>query len=297
MDKRMNLDCKTKVIVNADDFGMSEEITDIILGFFYPSGIVTSTSILANSNHLSKIKYIVDSNPQISFGIHLNITEGPCLTNNEIFAKYHMIDNEGCFNKSICKSIEYQCCTEELLDAIYCEWKMQMDTLLNAGIHPDHIDGHHHCHTWYGLSKVAIRIANEYHIRLMRNVSSYKQITLKDVFIQNLASLLSTNGLNIRRFRDTVFYRCIIIKMLDSYQCHFDFERLIKENNICTTDLFCDYNAYCIFENDSNKKTVELMCHPGHHACIQQTQMVRDDSYSLNYSINKMLVNYKSILL
>lgn len=285
-----------KVIVNADDFGISEKVTTEITDLFYPKGIVTSTTIMANSNHLTRVKEMVDANPQISFGIHLNITEGPSLTKSEIFAKYHLIDADGNFVRHFCRDLENQKCSKELLEAVYDEWKLQMNTLIEVGIIPDHIDGHHHCHTWYGLSEIAVRIAKMYNVRLIRNITTHGVPSIKDKIIATISSSLYNLGVNFCNLRGKQLASNSIATMFDVYQNRNVFNKLLHDNDMRTTDLFCNYESYELFLGCDDYAKIELMCHPGHPRLVQHTNKLKSDSYNLLKSELIHLINYKELL-
>src|SRR3972149_7215211 len=82
------------LIVNADDFGMSTEITDGIIQS-HIKGIVTSTSLMANMPDAPRAVTIDKDLPELTTGIHLNITEGaPILPPNEVQS---LVDSTGNF--------------------------------------------------------------------------------------------------------------------------------------------------------------------------------------------------------
>ncbi len=74
-----------KLIVNADDFGISPGISHGIL-YAIRKGIVTSTSILLNRNHLSHTQKLVQQNSDINWGIHIQV-EDKNITAESIVAK------------------------------------------------------------------------------------------------------------------------------------------------------------------------------------------------------------------
>src|SRR4030066_295788 len=81
---------KKMLIVNADDFGMSEEISDGIITA-HLEGIVTSTSLMVNMPDAKRAVRLAQQTPSLDVGMHLNMTEGhpvlppekvPTLVNN-----------------------------------------------------------------------------------------------------------------------------------------------------------------------------------------------------------------------
>ena len=63
-----------KIIINADDFGMSLNVNDAILDLLAREKISSST-ILANGPFVEQACAQIHRFPQCSFGVHLNVTE------------------------------------------------------------------------------------------------------------------------------------------------------------------------------------------------------------------------------
>jgi predicted glycoside hydrolase/deacetylase ChbG (UPF0249 family) len=59
----------TKIIINADDFGYNNIIN------YIKNGLITSTSILVNGESFEEAINYAITNKNISYGIHLNLTE------------------------------------------------------------------------------------------------------------------------------------------------------------------------------------------------------------------------------
>src|SRR5690242_13644670 len=82
------------LIVNADDFGLSRRISDAIL-FAHRSGIVTSSSIMANQPASEYALGLLRKEPSLGIGIHLNLTAGrPVLPASQVAS---LVDANGNF--------------------------------------------------------------------------------------------------------------------------------------------------------------------------------------------------------
>src|SRR5690348_12321713 len=66
---------KSILIVNADDFGMTEGHNNAILDA-HRSGIVTSSSLLANGYAFDHAVALAKQTPTLGIGVHLTLTEG-----------------------------------------------------------------------------------------------------------------------------------------------------------------------------------------------------------------------------
>lgn len=63
------------VIINADDFGLSEGINKGIVKAFR-DGLLTSTSLMVNMPGFEDAISLIRENPDLSLGIHINIIRG-----------------------------------------------------------------------------------------------------------------------------------------------------------------------------------------------------------------------------
>ena len=88
-----------KLIVNADDFGLTDGVTYGILDAMN-NGIVTSTTMMVNTPGTAKAATIARENPELAVGLHINIslgcplTDGFSLTENGTFLKPSVIGGD-----------------------------------------------------------------------------------------------------------------------------------------------------------------------------------------------------------
>ena len=84
------------IIINADDFGLSKGVNKGIYQLFMQR-VVTSTSMLANLPGFHQAAEMAKANPELSVGIHLNLTYGkPLLARQEVKT---LVDSAGNFLK------------------------------------------------------------------------------------------------------------------------------------------------------------------------------------------------------
>ena len=84
-----------KLVINADDFGISKE-TNLAIKQGFESGIITSTSLIINLEaYEHAINEILPTIQGIDVGFHFNIIEGKSLTNQPL-----LCDKNGFFNNS-----------------------------------------------------------------------------------------------------------------------------------------------------------------------------------------------------
>ncbi|MGX8833428.1 chitin disaccharide deacetylase [Amedibacillus sp. YH-ame6] len=140
------------LIVNADDFGLSEAVNYGILRAF-KEGIVTSTTIMANMPGYEHAIQLAKENPGLHIGVHLTLTTYKPLLKN----RKHIVMENGYFHdKNKIDEID----TEEA----YEELKAQIEKVLESGIEIDHLDSHHHVHAQRVLKDVMERLSKEYQL-------------------------------------------------------------------------------------------------------------------------------------
>lgn len=152
----------SELIVHADDFGETEQIT---LGICecIDAGIVTSTSIMANMPAtdfaLSRARAIGE---RASFGVHLTLCEGrpltaaPCMTNPAGF----FVSKRQLFLRSI---------TGRLNEGeVEAEIEAQVSRIGAGGVRISHLDGHKHLHQLPVVCRAVAKVARRRGIERVR---------------------------------------------------------------------------------------------------------------------------------
>jgi len=181
-----------KLIINADDFGLSKSITDgIIVGIL--GGYITSTTIMSNMDYAEyAIKQAIKNNISC-IGLHINLTVGRPIIKNS-----NLTDSNGIFlyNKN---QIENEKLTYE---DVYNEINAQIEKIKEYGndkIKIDHLDFHHHLLSNDIIKKAALDIAKDLNIPVRnQNITNYKcpdilyrDFTINNVNIDNLKQMIS----------------------------------------------------------------------------------------------------------
>lgn len=154
-----------KVIINADDLGMSDEVNEAIFGLM-TKGLVTSATILANGPCVNGALEEGKRFPSCSFGVHLNLTEFCPLSKNESLKE--LLTDEGSFSGILEMAPQRVKKTKALWCAIADEWCHQVEFVMRAGIHISHLDSHQHVHTIPFVFPVLKFIQHKYGIRKVR---------------------------------------------------------------------------------------------------------------------------------
>lgn len=138
------------MIINADDFGLSEAVNYGILKA-YREGVVTSTTIMANMPGFDHAITLLKQHPGLSVGVHLTLTAYKPIVKTQT----SLVDSDGYFcNKSEIDKVN--------IEEAYTELKAQIEKVKQQGIAIDHFDSHHHIHTVPTLQPVMERLYQEY---------------------------------------------------------------------------------------------------------------------------------------
>jgi predicted glycoside hydrolase/deacetylase ChbG (UPF0249 family) len=135
-----------RLIVNADDFGFTEDVNRGIV-VAHQRGILTATTIMATGGAFDDAVRLARDNPSLDVGVHLVLVgaEGFPPTVSKLVAAIAL------------KRI-----------AIYDELARQVGRVLDAGLEPTHLDTHKHTHLFPPVLDAVARISEEFGVRWVR---------------------------------------------------------------------------------------------------------------------------------
>jgi predicted glycoside hydrolase/deacetylase ChbG (UPF0249 family) len=144
-----------RVIINADDFGLTEGVCRGIVRAIQAGGVTATTAMVCAPGAVERLRRWA---PEVRghIGAHLQLTSGaPVLPPNCVPS---LVDDNGRF-PSTRKVVSFPR-TEEIL----AEWRAQIRSLLAIGIEPTHLDSHHHIHRLPAAFPAFWEVAREYRI-------------------------------------------------------------------------------------------------------------------------------------
>jgi predicted glycoside hydrolase/deacetylase ChbG (UPF0249 family) len=153
---------RRRLIVNADDFGFTEGVTEGILQCMC-EGIVTSTTVMANMPFASEsIRRLLAVGCR-SVGIHLNLTSGSAIRTrsrrltspNGTFLGAGVLWRDGMLQRLPVEEIEQ-------------ELAAQIVTIRSMGIEVSHVDSHHHIHVLPQIAPVVAKLCNRFMVPAVR---------------------------------------------------------------------------------------------------------------------------------
>ncbi len=151
-----------KIIINADDLGMSTKVNDAVFALMAARRI-TSATLLANGAEVEDAVQRTRALPHCSFGAHLNLSQFRPLTSHP--GLQPILDSDGCFAGNRLREIKI---SSSLREGIFCELSAQVERLLGLGVRLSHFDSHHHMHTVPGIFPVVKQLQKRFGIRKVR---------------------------------------------------------------------------------------------------------------------------------
>ena len=235
----MSSECSTReIIVNADDFGLTEGINRGII-YGYQNGIVTRASIMASGSAFNHAISLSKDNPGLPIGIHLTlVAERPVSPTDKIRS---LIGSNGLFFKDYKTFLVKYFKHKIKLEEIHIEIEAQMEMLQNRGLRINHIDSHQHLHMLPGIFELVFTAAKKLGIEKIR--------------------LLRANGLRLKSMRElalTLMQKACLrkierkgIKFIPNYWG-------MSRNSVLKEE------ALLSFINKIIPGVTEIVCHPGY---------------------------------
>lgn len=188
------------LIINADDFGLSERVNLGILEAF-KKGLCSSATLMPNMPGFEQACQLIHENHLLShIGVHLVFTDGAPLT-EEIKHCRTFCDSEGrlCF-----KPDSFFPWMDNSQKAVLArEVRAQIRRLRQSGIPITHLDSHYNLHTIWPVAGILIAIAKEERIPFMRIKSNLDFYALEMRF--KIYTLLFNNRLWAMKLSRTRF--------------------------------------------------------------------------------------------
>ena len=130
-----------RLVVNADDFGMSQSISRGVLRA-HRDGIVTSTSLLGNCADIDGARALLAEAPSLGVGVHLALVQGTPVADPA--AVRSLLGPDGRFRPSGADFIAAWTKRNIVSEEVEREFDAQVARVRAAGITIDHLDTHHH---------------------------------------------------------------------------------------------------------------------------------------------------------
>lgn len=249
-----------KLIITADDFGISRDINSGII-YCYTRGAITDISLLSVGDAFEDAVNLARKGKITRLGVHLALTGGfkPLSLNRDVKT---LTGKEGSFPDSYLLFLMRYLLRRVNSDEIYIEFKNQIARAKKTGFKVTHIDSHHHIHIVPGILEIVLRIMREENIAHVRfpyeNAKLITKLRNPAAWMRNL--LLSTMCRISKRILQSSTAR-----HNDYFIGHMDAMKLNKKRLIALLGTVRD-------------GLTELGCHPGYATPASLAKYPKDKS-------------------
>jgi predicted glycoside hydrolase/deacetylase ChbG (UPF0249 family) len=241
----------SRLIINADDFGLTPGVNRSILELHH-AGVLTSATLMATGTAFDDAAAIARATPSLGVGCHIVLTDGVPASDPTSIPSL-LAPGGNCFRASLIDFVGALLRGRIRQEEIEREAIAQIQRLQQAGIRITHVDTHKHTHLFPGVARPLLRALEKTSIFAIRN-------PFEPQFTQNLAHA----GLK----------RHLQINLLNRLKPYFQRHSQITHSLVTTTDGTVGVSATGnlnrltlaqILAALPAEGTFELVCHPGYN--------------------------------
>ena len=239
-----------RLIVTADDFGLSKKVNEGILEAFH-KGVVRNTTLMVNYSDVEASVESLERIKDLDVGIHLNLTSGPPVLSPDLVPS--LVDRHGEF-LGLGPFLLRVAVGRIRWSEVRKEWEAQIERGIKMGCHFSSITSHQHIHMLPPLASLSALLAQRYEIPAVR-LSRY-------------------------HLSNTFWPPCV--KSLAINPCAAVARRLLNRGRVCSNDYVIEIPPAPVemalerFRRNLQRLSAglyELVCHPGY---VDSTLKERD---------------------
>ncbi|MFC2081017.1 carbohydrate deacetylase [Bacteroidota bacterium] len=165
------VDTDRRVIITADDYGVSESINEGVL-FAARQGCISNISAFTNfPQSILGLKEIASEFPDLGIGVHLNINAGQPVSDPDLIPS--LVNDNGNFYDVEEFLIHLKKISKE---EVFAEFQAQINVLINNGIRLDHISSHYGvCSLYPPYFEMRNKLALEYDVPVRSPVTGSRK--------------------------------------------------------------------------------------------------------------------------
>ncbi len=155
---------KRSLLINADDFGYNDDVTDTTIELLERGAIRSATIMVGMPASRRAMAYARAQGRRFSFGLHFNIVDG---MRPRSAAPASLVDASGGFRMSPAQrrsAASFRLARRDL----EAELEAQLAELRGAGVDVSHIDSHGHLHKFPGVALALRRVMRRHRVRHVR---------------------------------------------------------------------------------------------------------------------------------
>jgi chitin disaccharide deacetylase len=261
-----------RLIVNADDFGLTEGVNRGIVEA-HSGGIVTSSTLMANASALDDAIQLAASNPNLSLGCHVVLVDGTPVLDSSRVSTLVNHQRQGQFEEGIAGFAVRALRGRIDADQVEAEVTAQIRKLQSAGVQVSHLDTHKHTHIFPQVLRPILRAGGACGVRAIRN--PFGRVAFSQ--IANRPGLWKRYGQ---------------VKMLNAWSEAF--ARTVADAGMSTPDGSLgivatgamDERLLRLILENLPEGTWELVCHPGYNdAALQRVRTRLRDSRAVELQL------------
>jgi len=156
---------RRRLIVNADDFGLSHSVNEAIIRA-HREGMVTTASLMVNEPGYDEAVKLAKENPQLGVGLHLTLLKGHSALSPEKIPG--LVTARGEFSdRPVGTGFRYFF-NRSLHEPLRAEMHAQFAKFHATGLPLDHVNGHLHLHLHPTVFRILMEDADKLGIRHLR---------------------------------------------------------------------------------------------------------------------------------
>jgi predicted glycoside hydrolase/deacetylase ChbG (UPF0249 family) len=241
----------TRLIINADDFGLTEGVNRAIREL-HQARVLTSATLMATGPAFDDAVSIALSNPSLGVGCHIVLTDGTPVSDPKSIPTLLGADGKS-FRPSLFDFVQALLRGALRKEDMEREALAQIQKLQHAGILVTHLDTHKHTHLFPAVSQPLLDLAERLSIRAIRNP------------FEQAWSLALGHGSHLRRLQ---------MKLLSRLRANFEAQPAIRDHRVATTGGTLGISATGQLDSPTLRQILqalpgegsfELCCHPGYN--------------------------------
>lgn len=166
-----------KIIVNADDFGISHGV-NLAIQKGHNEGVINSTSLMVNQEYAQEAVKMAKNMPDLKIGLHINLTnEYPSSLAKDIPL---LVDEKGKLNCGFVKLLILSFIKpHQMKQQIELEIENQIKKAQTMNVQLAHLDSHRHVHMIPLIFKIVKKMGEKYNIPRIRFINENVFHTMK----------------------------------------------------------------------------------------------------------------------
>lgn len=159
-----------RLIINADDFGMTSGVNRAIVEA-HRDGVVTSATVMANERAVDEAISIAAQHPSLDTGCHVVLLDGSPISPADRVPSLIASQNGTSprFRRGIIHLAAAAVAGKVRENEVQAEASAQIERLQTRGLKLSHVDSHMHSHILPGIARAVLRAAREHGVGAVRN--------------------------------------------------------------------------------------------------------------------------------